>query len=183
MNVLYGVNRHCEAASDHAVQLHESAQHCILKSLHVWDDLKWFLIIKLFCLIGAFYTGCPVQPVAIRYPNRLVSDEWKRVCQPSSDIIIPWWNSTTWVSIKSLKGCFDTMSRIAFESQLSLPQNLSDTQRVIWIPSKWWWWCWSCKYAEWCSLRRSAPISTAHPYSARKFTFHVMHRASARAKY
>ena len=30
-------------------------------------------------------------------------------------------------------------------------------------------------------LRTSAPNATAHPYSARKFTSHVMHRA--RAKY
>lgn len=25
-------------------------------------------------LIGAFYTGCAVQAVALKYPNRLVSD-------------------------------------------------------------------------------------------------------------
>ena len=29
------------------------------------------------------------------------------------------------------------------------------------------------------SLRTFAPIATAHPYSARKFTCHVMHRARA----
>ena len=26
--------------------------------------------------IGAFYAGCPVQPVSLKYPNRLVSEKY-----------------------------------------------------------------------------------------------------------
>ena len=41
---------------------------------------------------------------------------------------------------------------------------------------------WCCRFvASRACLRTFAPIATAHPYSARKFTCHVMHRARARS--
>ena len=40
----------------------------------------------LVFLIGAFYTGCAVQPVALKYPNRLVSDQLDCYTQSSQQL-------------------------------------------------------------------------------------------------
>lgn len=32
-------------------------------------------VMFLLCQKGAFYSGCAVQPVALKYPNRLVSEK------------------------------------------------------------------------------------------------------------
>ena len=35
----------------------------------------YFLRLCFVVSIGAFYSGCSVQPVALKYPNRLVSEK------------------------------------------------------------------------------------------------------------
>lgn len=44
-------------------------------------DISFFFLGSIFSgyvfvvSIGAFYSGCAVQPVALKYPNRLVSEQ------------------------------------------------------------------------------------------------------------
>ena len=94
----------------------------------------WFKMIfnyKIILFNRCFLHRLPRATSCHQIPQQIGKWWMKKGVSTHSDIIIPWWNSATWVSIKSLRGCFDNMSRIAFESQLSLPQNLSHSENNL----------------------------------------------------